>query len=147
MRAGRLARKPKGRNLPSRFYMALTGRLPSMMRSVKTAKKLSLEQSRQTPTKEQYIDFVLSKPLKRYRKETLADAVNAIRREAPHAKITLLPQPKKLAWFQDVRISNITVREALELQGLLGVQGLFPKDSLNVESGLTALSSGFVLGL
>jgi len=148
----RLKRKHKGRNLPSRLYMALTGKLPSMMRSINTAKKLSLEQSRKMPRNEQYIDFVLSKPSKRYMKETVAEAVIAIKKEVPHAKITLLPLPKKFAWFQDIRISNITAGEALELQSLLGAQGMFPKDSLNVVSGLTALTmadvaGGFVLGV
>jgi len=127
MKRTRLTRGQKHKNLPTRLYLALTGKLPSGLRSMKSGKKLKLEASRKTPMKEQYIDFAYSRPPKQYRKEAVSKVIEEIKRVSPHAKITLLPLPEKLVWFQDIRVSNISAGDALELEGSLGAIGVIQK--------------------
>jgi hypothetical protein len=116
MRKGRLSR---------RIYRAVSGRLPSLLRSTRTGKLISLETSQKLPHAQQYIDYSFPLPSRKARKEAFVDIFHEIRGVNPRAKIILLPSGKRML-YQDMRVENISAGQALELTDVLSAHGVTP---------------------
>jgi hypothetical protein len=125
MHSGRSATK-KRRLTIGKAIQRIEKRLPvPFLKYKKTGRHMSLKDVMDALTKQKtYAEYAMPFVKKEYMKATTQEVVNTILRYTPKAKITFLPLPKKHAMYQDIRVSNITAKDAVMLTSALGTMGI-----------------------